>query len=99
MAKGTQARTEEQETVAKFPPGIFVSGRLVRRTRRLIGEKQNTLITYSLLTEEGVVEVKQWNPSSGTQPLALNENYVLRVVVRVRDNRVEFRFPESDFDF
>lgn len=100
------ARTEqpqEAKAVTKpfsIPgPGLFVCGQVVRRTRKLIGEKQDLVITYFINTGTAIYPVQQWRPKDGDLPYDLGSLVSLPVSASARENRFNLSLLQDSESF
>jgi hypothetical protein len=62
-------------------PGLFVRGKVVRRTRRIVGapDAEKTVVNYGINIGDEVLDVEEWEPSAF---LDVGEDVSLDVRVR-----------------
>lgn len=54
----------DQREQASGPPGIYVRGKVVRRSRKRLGDEGTEVVTYAVLLDTAVVDVDDWEPDT-----------------------------------
>jgi hypothetical protein len=84
------------KSMDRVASGIFVRGKVVRRSKREVGTEKKEVVTYGIMLESTVVELTDWQPTSYFD---VGDEVEIPVMVRVytgKTGRVGWNLARDD---